>query len=126
MVKHTVLVQMTGATPLQAEVELDTDALGLETPPPRSTGSLRLGSYGRLAATRSVSFFCGLRAFGFLVLAVAVQHWLTKGNITFTPEFLVDAGVLLISLPLDGTFDVCPSYSNDIRAQLLWNGNYVG
>jgi hypothetical protein len=39
MVKRTVLVQITGATPFQAEVELDVDALDPETPPPNLTGT---------------------------------------------------------------------------------------
>jgi hypothetical protein len=39
MVKHTVLVQITGATPFRAEVEVDTDDLDPDTPPPHLTGT---------------------------------------------------------------------------------------
>jgi hypothetical protein len=39
MLKHTVLVQITGATQFQAEVEIDADDLDPDTPPPYLTGT---------------------------------------------------------------------------------------
>lgn len=39
MLKHTVLVQITGANQFRAEVEVDTDALDPDTPPIRLTGT---------------------------------------------------------------------------------------
>jgi len=46
MVKHTVLVQITGATQFRAEVEVDTDALDLDKPPTHLTGTfIRFDGY---------------------------------------------------------------------------------
>jgi hypothetical protein len=39
MVKHTVLIQITGANQFWAEVEVDTDALDPDTPPLYLTGT---------------------------------------------------------------------------------------
>ena len=39
MVKHTVLIQITGATPFRAEVEVDTDDLDPDMPPTHLTGT---------------------------------------------------------------------------------------
>ena len=39
MVEHTVFVQITGATPFQAEVEVDIDNLAPDTPPFYLTGT---------------------------------------------------------------------------------------
>jgi hypothetical protein len=46
MVKHTVLVQITGATPFRAEIEVDADDLNPNTPPPHLTGTfIRFDGY---------------------------------------------------------------------------------
>ena len=39
MVKHTVLVQITGATPFRADVEVEADDLNPDTPPLHLTGT---------------------------------------------------------------------------------------
>ena len=39
MVKHTVLIQITGATQFRAEVEVDTADLDRDRPPPHLTGT---------------------------------------------------------------------------------------
>ena len=39
MVKHTVVIQITGATQFRAEVEVDMDALDPDTPPLHMTGT---------------------------------------------------------------------------------------
>jgi hypothetical protein len=39
MVKHTVLVQITGAMEFRAEVELDVEGLNADAPPPHLTGT---------------------------------------------------------------------------------------
>jgi hypothetical protein len=46
MVKHTVVVQIAGATQFRAEVEVDADALDADTPPPHLTGTfIRFDGY---------------------------------------------------------------------------------
>ena len=40
MVKHTVLIQITGATHFRADVEVDADVLNPDSPPLQLTGTL--------------------------------------------------------------------------------------
>jgi hypothetical protein len=82
MVKHTVLVQITGATQFQAEVELDTDALDPDKPPIHLTGTFtRFDGYEAICkslvhtarfdggSSHTMYFFDGRHGYKFCILS---------------------------------------------------------
>jgi hypothetical protein len=97
LVKHTVLIQITGATQFRAEVEVDADDLNPDNPPLHLTGTFtRYSGYEQISralvhpdrfdggSSHTMYFFDGRRGYRF-AMAVPDSDWFEAVSMGVNP-----------------------------------------